>query len=90
MALVRENILSPAQMIGLMSAHPARILGVPGGSLKESAIADITVIDPNRNFVYEKDSIVSKSSNSPFIGWEMQGKAVLTIVGGEIVFSDLD
>jgi dihydroorotase len=90
LTLVRDNILTPTKMVELLSTHPARILGVPGGSLEENTIADITVIDPDINFVYEKDKIVSKSSNSPFIDWEMQGKAVMTIVGGKIVFSELD
>ncbi len=89
MNLVRENILTPSQMITLMSVHPARILGVEGGSLAAGATADVTVIDPDKKFVYTKDSIVSKSGNSPFIDREMQGKAVLTVVGGEIVFEEL-
>jgi dihydroorotase len=79
MNLVRENILTPSQMITLMSVHPARILGVEGGSLAAGATADVTVIDPDKKFVYTKDSIVSKSGNSPFIDREMQGKAVLTL-----------
>jgi dihydroorotase len=89
MNLVRENILTPSQMITLMSVHPARILGVKGGSLAEGETADVTVIDPEQKFAYTIDSIVSKSGNSPFIDWEMQGKAVLTVVGGEIVFNEL-
>ncbi|NOR11453.1 MAG: amidohydrolase family protein [Desulfovibrionaceae bacterium] len=89
MNLVRENILTPSQMITLMSVHPARILGVEGGSLAAGAIADVTVIDPDKKFVYTKDSIVSKSGNSPFIDKEMQGKAVLTVVGGKVVFSEM-
>ena len=89
MNLVRENILSPSQMITLMSVHPARILGVEGGSLAAGATADVTVIDPDKKFVYTKDSIVSKSGNSPFIDREMQGKAVLTVVGGKVVFSEM-
>jgi len=90
MNLVRENILTPSQMITLMSTHPARILGVKGGSLTEGETADITVIDPEKKFAYTTDSIVSKSRNSPFIDWKMQGKAALTVVGGEIVFNELD
>ena len=90
MNLVRENILTPAQMITLMSVRPAHILGVKGGSLAEKVTADVTVIDPEKEFVYSTASIVSKSSNSPFLDWKMQGKAVLTIVGGDIVFNELD
>ncbi|MBU4260428.1 MAG: dihydroorotase [Proteobacteria bacterium] len=89
LALVRENILSPSRMIELLSTQPARILGVTGGSLAEGYTADITVIDPEKTFVYREEDIVSKSSNSPFLGWEFTGKAVLTIVGGKITYRDL-
>lgn len=89
MALVRENILTPTRMIELLSTLPARILGVPGGSLAEAAVADVTIIDPNKTFIYSRDKVVSKSSNSPFLDWEMTGKAVMTIMGGKITFNDI-
>ncbi|MCK9294216.1 MAG: dihydroorotase [Desulfobulbaceae bacterium] len=89
LALVRENILTPARMIELLSVRPARILGVTGGSLAEGNAADITVIDPEKTFIYREEDVVSKSANSPFLGWELTGKAVLTIVGGTITFRDM-
>jgi dihydroorotase len=76
-------------MIELLSVQPARILGVAGGSLAEGNAADITVIDPEKTFIYREEDIVSKSSNSPFLGWELNGKAVLTIVDGKITYRDL-
>jgi dihydroorotase len=82
MALIREKVLAPGRLIELMSVNPARILGVPGGSLSPGAPADITVIDPQRQFVYSADQVVSKSRNTPFLGWTLQGRAVLTMVGG--------
>ncbi|MCJ7603388.1 MAG: dihydroorotase, partial [Desulfobulbaceae bacterium] len=89
LALVRDNILTPARMIELLSVQPARILGVAGGSLSVGNPADITVIDPEKTFVYRKEDVVSKSDNSPFLGWELTGKAVLTLVAGLITFRDL-
>ncbi len=89
LALVRKNLLSPARMVELLSAGPARILGVTGGTLSVGSAADITVVDPDKTFVYTKEQIVSKSSNSPFLNWELTGKAVLTMVGGRITFSEL-
>ena len=89
LALVRENILTPARMIELLSVQPARILGVAGGSLAEGNAADITVIDPEKTFVYREEDVVSKSLNSPFLGWELKGKAVLTLVAGKITYRDL-
>ncbi|MFH1217708.1 MAG: dihydroorotase [Pseudomonadota bacterium] len=89
LALVRKNLLSPARMVELLSAGPARILGVTGGTLSVGSAADITVVDPDKTFVYTKEQVVSKSSNSPFLNWELTGKAVLTMVGGKITFSEL-
>ncbi|NOX25483.1 MAG: dihydroorotase, partial [Deltaproteobacteria bacterium] len=57
--------------------------------LQTGGLADITVIDPQRAFTYDREMIVSKSHNSPFIGWQFKGKAVMTIVDGRIVYSDL-
>ena len=82
LALVREGVISESRMVELMSVAPARILGVPGGSLAVGDVADVTVIDPERQFTYTKEMIGSKSANSPFIGWKLQGKAVLTLLGG--------
>ncbi len=86
--LVRSGIISADRMISLLSTNPARILGIQGGSLEVGQRADITVIDPEKIFTYTEDMIVSKSLNSPFIGSEMQGKAILTIMGGTITFRD--
>jgi len=48
--------------------------------------ADITVIDPEKRFVFTEEIIQSKSRNSPFLGWELQGRAVLTIMAGRITW----
>lgn len=86
LALVREGVISPTRMIELLAANPARILGVIGGTLAPGAPADLTVIDPELQFSYEPDSVVSKSRNSPFLGWQMQGRAVLTLLAGRPTF----
>ncbi|MCK5403569.1 MAG: dihydroorotase [Desulfobulbaceae bacterium] len=90
MELVRDNVLDVARMVELLSVNPAKILGVAGGSLSKGAAADITVIDPEREFIYSADMVVSKSGNSPFLDRKFKGKAVLTILGGRITFSELD
>ncbi|MBU0479635.1 MAG: dihydroorotase [Proteobacteria bacterium] len=87
--LVRVGIIDPVRLIELMSVNPARILGVEGGTLKEGCIADITVIDPEKKFVFAAEGIRSKSRNSPFIDRELTGKAVMTILGGRITHSEL-
>ena len=88
LALVRDEIFDVARLVELLSVNPARILGVEGGSLNPGSSADITVIDPDQEFVYTKDKVVSKSKNSPFFDRELKGRAVLTIVGGRITFFD--
>lgn len=89
LALVRDGLISELRMVELLSSAPARILGVEGGLLAVGCVADITVIDPVLQYQLTEDSLFSLSKNSPFLGWELQGKAVMTIVGGRIVWSDL-
>jgi dihydroorotase len=89
LALVREGLISVSRMVELMSVAPARILGVPGGSLMVGEVADITVIDPEKQFIYSPGAIVSRSANSPFIGWQLQGKAVLTLLAGKATHNEL-
>jgi len=89
LALVREKILDPSRLIALMSANPARILGLPGGALTPGMVADITLIDPERTFTYSADQVVSKSRNTPFLGWKLQGRAVMTMVSGDIRYNIL-
>ena len=87
--LVDEGVLTLPQLIQKMSCAPAAILKVPGGTLEQGAPADITVIDPERKWTVNVDAFKSKSRNCPFNGWELKGKAVMTIVGGEIKYREL-
>ncbi len=87
--LLRDGVFDLVRLVELLSVNPARILSVEGGSLTVGARADITVIDPKREFVYSKERVVSKSCNSPFLGRRFTGKAVLTVMGGEITFNEL-
>jgi dihydroorotase len=84
--LVSEGVLSLPELIAKMSLNPARILNLSKGTLETGADADITVIDPQLNWTVDVQTFCSKGKNSPFHGWEMQGKAILTIVGGEIKY----
>lgn len=85
LALVEEKVLSPAQLVSKMSLNPARILGIDRGTLAQGAVADITLIDPDAEWVVEADKLESKSKNSPFLGRKMKGRAAYTIVGGKII-----
>ncbi len=89
LTLVRDGLITPARLVELLSAAPAQILGVEGGSLAIGVPADLTVIDPDLEFVFTAASLHSRSKNSPFLGWPMQGKAVLTICGGRITHDEI-
>jgi dihydroorotase len=89
MELVRKRVIDPVRMVELMAVNPATILGIEGGDLSPGRRADITVIDPEKSCVYSKKDIGAKSRNSPFIDRNLTGKAVLTIMGGEITHSEL-
>ena len=89
LALIREGVINAARLVELMSSGPARILGVAGGTLAVGDVADITVIDPERKFQFTEEGVVSQSKNSPFLGWRLQGKAVLTLLGGRVTYTEL-
>ncbi len=83
--LIDKKIISWKKLIELMSVNPAGILGLKNkGRFSAGADADITIIDPEKEWVYAKDSIRSKSKNSPFINRRFKGKAISVIVGGKV------
>ena len=79
--------LPPTRFVALMSSNPARILGVPGGSLRVGEPADITVF-ADRPWRVDVNAFYSLGKNSPFDGATLPRRAVATIVGGEIVMRD--
>ena len=87
--LVEGDILTLNQLIFMMSTNPARILNIPKGTLKIGTDADITVIDLDKVWTVDRSTLLSKGKNTPFHGWTMKGRAVLTIMGGEIKYSEL-
>ena len=86
--LVDEGILTISQLIEKLSVNPANILKIPKGSLKTGCDADITIIDMNKRWTVDADQFRSKGRNCPFNGWELKGKALMTIVGGEVKYAD--
>ena len=85
--LIEPKHLNYLDLVRLTSYTPAKLLKLETkGQLKEGYDADITIFDPNMEYVYEKESIVSKSKNTPFIGKKLKGKVMYTIVGGRIVY----
>jgi len=82
--LVHTKLLNWTELIKKVSVNPSKILKLDKGTLTEGKAADIVVIDPEREWVYKRKDIKSKSKNSPFIDWRFKGRAVVTILGGEI------
>ncbi len=84
--LYHPGKISLPRLVELLSANPARIVGVPGGKLSVGAPADITVFSLEKKWTYRAAEGWSKSHNSPFDGWSFRGGPVATIVSGNIVF----
>ncbi|MDP2653613.1 MAG: dihydroorotase [Candidatus Omnitrophota bacterium] len=85
--LVHKKVLTLTQMADKMSASPARIMGLAGkGRIEEGRDADVTIIDPEREWVFLKEEIVSKSQNSPFLDWKLKGRVEATVYGGKVVY----
>jgi len=83
--LVDAGVLTPAKLVMRMSAGPAKVLGLPGGSLRGMGdAADVTVIDPQVAWTCDPTLFRSKACNTPFGGRAMRGRAVLTVVGGRM------
>jgi dihydroorotase len=86
--LVAEGVLDLPTLVTRMSLGPARLLGLPAGTLDVGAPADVTLVDPARRWKVSARAFRSKSRNSPFEGWELVGRAVAVLVGGRLVYDD--
>jgi dihydroorotase len=84
--VVAEGVIDLPTMVERMSCQPARAFRLPGGTLAIGSPADVTVFDPNARWTVDAKEFRSKSRNTPFAGWELQGRPSLTIVGGRVVF----
>lgn len=83
--LIKTGKVTWTRFIDAMSTQPAKIIGVDAGTLTPGKAADVTVIDPNVTWTVDATKFVSKGRNTPFDGVELTGRAVMTIVGGEVV-----
>jgi dihydroorotase len=83
--LVHAGRITVNRAIELLSANPARVFNLPGGSLADGAPADIVVLDPDRRVTIDAARQRTKSRNTPFHGWELRGGVALTLVAGRIV-----
>jgi dihydroorotase len=86
--LVADGRISWADVVRLFTLAPAQTLNLDGGTLAPGAVADVTVIDPSRVWAVTPDTLESRSKNTPLLGMEVTGKAVVTIVAGEVLHDD--
>jgi dihydroorotase len=85
-ALIEPRILDWPSLIKLMTANPAKIIGIDKGTLSKGKQADVTIIDPNAEYKIDVNKFRSKSKNCPYHGWTVKGKVEKTLVQGEIRF----
>jgi len=88
--LVEDKVLSLEEMVSKLSCIPARIIKLNKGTLKEGAVADITVFDTETKTRIDRFKFLSKGKNSPFHGWDVKGSVRYTIVNGKIVYKLID
>ncbi len=84
--LVRTGILTPMQMVEKMSYNPAQIIGIDRGTLLPGRPADITIMNPEAEFVIDRKDFVSMGHNTPFDGRRVHGRVMMTIAGGNIIY----
>jgi len=84
--LYQRKVLTLPQIIAMLTINPARLLRIDRGTLSVGAPADITILDPDQAWIYDKNSSPSLSRNTPFHGFSLHGRALRTIVGGRTVW----
>ncbi len=88
MALYHAGLLSLSEIVAAISIRPARLWGLPGGTLRPGSVADVTVFDPSQRWTPRRHALLSRGTNSPLVDLELQGKAKLTFVQGDVRHRD--
>ncbi len=86
--MVRENVLTMNKAIEKLTSRPAEIFKLDRGTLGIGKVADVTIFDPDREYVMDNSKLSSLSKNSPFDGWSLKGKTTRTLVAGKTVYSE--
>jgi dihydroorotase len=85
--LIEAGHLTWPEVVRKLTCNPAHLLGIPKGTLKAGADADVTIIDPDLSWTIDPAQFRSKSRNTPFGGWKVRGRAHTVIVAGEVRFT---
>ncbi len=88
LTLVDDGLLTLSELVRKMSVNPAKILNIPKGTLRPGADADITVLNPGKTWVVDPSNWRSQGKNTPFFGWTLKGKVIMTLVQGRIVHQE--
>lgn len=86
--LVGPGLMDLDEMVLKMSVNPRRLLGLPGGEISPGGPADLTLVDPGREWIVDPALFRSKARNTPFAGRKLRGRAVSTFVGGRLVYRE--
>lgn len=84
--LVKTGTITLEKLVEMMSVRPREIFGIDGGEIKEGAVANLALLDVDKEWVVNPDSFVTMGRATPFEGWKLQGENLLTIYRGEIVY----
>jgi dihydroorotase len=86
--LVHEGILTMTELLRKFTEAPARLLNLPCGEVAQGKVADLTIFNPDLEWTVRREEFLSKGKNTPFEGWKLKGKNLITIVDGKIVYRD--
>jgi dihydroorotase len=84
--MVHDGLVPLKRWVECLTIRPAKLLNLPYGRLQVGSIADVTLLNPTKKWTLSAELILSKSHNSPFVGWNLQGQIVKTIVSGRVVY----
>ncbi len=87
--LVKSGFITLEKLIELMSVNPRKIFDLPGGEIKEGEVADLALLDLESKWIVDPDDFLSMGRATPFEGWQLQGKNIMTMCGGKIVYEAL-
>ncbi|WP_448903933.1 dihydroorotase [Eubacterium sp.] len=87
--LVKSGFITLEKLIELMSVNPRKIFDLPGGEIKEGEVADLALLDLDAKWCVNPDDFLSMGRATPFEGWQLQGKNVMTMCGGKTVYEAL-